>query len=129
MYTEMLPLPEKKCNGKTARRRRGKRTPAEKPAVTEDTSTATPVADEPPPRRIVQREGFVRGTVSIQAPTYFSLVSVDTKRLINYLISPSPDLDLRRFKGMRVIVTGEEGLEERWGNTPVLTIDKIEVVE
>jgi hypothetical protein len=92
-------------------------------------TTETPVADEPPPRRIVQREGLVRGTVSIQAPSYFSLVSPETKQLINYLISPSPELDLRRFKGMRVIVTGEEGLEERWGNTPVLTIDKIEVVE
>ncbi len=102
----------------------------EAPAMTENvTAPATPVADEPPPQRIVQREGLVRGTASIQAPSYFSLVSTDTKRLIEYLISPSPDLDLHRFKGMHVIVSGEEGLEERWGNTPVLTIDRIEVVE
>ena len=103
-------------------------TPSVEPMAPE-TTTEAPAADEPPPRRIVQREGLVRGTVSIQAPSYFSLVSPDTKQLINYLISPSPELDLRRFKGMQVIVTGEEGLEERWGNTPVLTIDKIEVVE
>jgi hypothetical protein len=102
-------------------------TPSIQPAAPE--ATDAPVAEEPPPRRIVQREGLVRGTVSIQAPSYFSLVSPETKQLINYLISPSPELDLRRFKGMHVIVTGEEGLEERWGNTPVLTIDKIEVVE
>jgi len=26
-------------------------------------------------------------------------------------------------------VTGEEGLDERWRNTPVITIQRIEVVE
>jgi len=48
---------------------------------------------------------------------------------MDYLVSPSKDFDLRRFKGIRVIVTGEEGLDQRWGNTPVLTIDKIEPIE
>jgi hypothetical protein len=36
---------------------------------------------------------------------------------------------MRRYKGLRIIVTGEEGLEERWGNTPVITIQKIQVLE
>jgi len=77
----------------------------------------------------VQREGFVRGSSSIQAPTRFELVSVDTHRTIDYIYTSSPNLDLNRYKGMRIIITGEEGLDERWGNTPVLTIQRILVVE
>jgi hypothetical protein len=85
--------------------------------------------EEPPPKRIVQREGWVRGTFSIQAPTPFELVSPDTGRTINYLYTTSAQLDLRRYKGMRIIVSGEEGLDERWLNTPVITIQSIHVVQ
>jgi uncharacterized protein YgiM (DUF1202 family) len=85
--------------------------------------------EEPPPKRIVQREGWVRGTFSIQAPTQFELVSPDTGRTINYLYTSSLQLDLRRYKGMRIIVTGEEGLDERWLNTPIITIQRIQVVQ
>lgn len=86
-------------------------------------------ADLPPPKRIVEREGIVKGTVSIQAPTHFGLYSPQNGKLIDYLYTSSPNLDLRRYKGLRIIVTGEEGLEERWGNTPVITIQKIQVLE
>jgi uncharacterized protein YgiM (DUF1202 family) len=92
-------------------------------------ATTAPAAPEPPPKRIVQREGVVRGTFSIQAPTKFELFSPETKHVIDYLYTTSSQLDLARYKGLRIIVTGEEGLEERWGNTPVLTIQKIQVVE
>jgi uncharacterized protein YgiM (DUF1202 family) len=91
--------------------------------------TPEPVAPEPPPKRIVQREGVVRGTFSIQAPTHFELISPETGRVINYLYTTSVNLDLMRYKGMRIVVTGEEGLDERWHNTPVITIQKIQVVE
>ena len=50
-------------------------------------------------------------------------------KLINYLYTTSPSLDLRRYKGFHIIVTGEEALEERWGNTPVITIEKLEVLD
>ena len=92
------------------------------------TQTTAPV-EEPPPKRIVQREGIVRGTFSIQAPTQFELISPDNRRTINYLYTTAHDLDLSRYKGMRIIVTGEEALDERWRNTPVLTIQRIQVVE
>jgi uncharacterized protein YgiM (DUF1202 family) len=82
---------------------------------------------EPPPKRIVQHEGFVRGTVSIQAPTPFALVAEDG-RLIDYLYTASPDLDLRRYKGLRIVVTGEEAVEERWPSTPIITIQNIHVL-
>jgi uncharacterized protein YgiM (DUF1202 family) len=91
--------------------------------------TEGPVVEEPLPPRIVQREGLVRSTLSIQAPTKFELVSPDNFRPINYLFTSSPHLDLRRYKGLHIIVTGEEGLDERWKNTPVITIQSIRVLE
>jgi len=118
--------------------------PTEPPAVSASTnapaatdtnavaSTATePPAEEekPPEKRIVQREGLVRGTVSIQAPTRFALISPENGKTIDYLHTTSPNLDLSRYKGLHIIVTGEEGLDERWGNTPVINIQKIQVLE
>ena len=103
----------------------------ETPALT-PTPTPTPpepVVEEPLPPRIVEREGIVRGMTSIQAPSRFVLVSPENGRDIDYLYTVAKDLDLRRYKGLKIIVTGEEGLDERWGNTPVLTIQKIQIVE
>jgi uncharacterized protein YgiM (DUF1202 family) len=98
------------------------------PAPSEPAAAPTP-AEEPPPLRIVQREGIVRYTVSIQAPTLFELVSPDNHRPINYLFTTSTNLDLNRYKGLHIIVTGEEGLDERWRNTPIITIQRIQVLE
>lgn len=88
-----------------------------------------PVAEEPPPKRIVQREGIVRTSWSIQAPSWVELANPDTGETMDYLYSPSPRLDLKRYRGLRVLVTGEEGLDRRWKNTPVLTIRKIQLAE
>jgi uncharacterized protein YgiM (DUF1202 family) len=101
---------------------------------TVDTNTTTtpveaPAPTPPPPPRIVSHEGIVRATVSIQAPTRFELISPDTHEVIDYLYAPTPHLDMSRYKGMRIIVTGEEGLDERWKNTPVITVQKIQVLE
>ncbi|MGD0260312.1 MAG: SH3 domain-containing protein [Verrucomicrobiota bacterium] len=102
----------------------------ETPAMTPATTTPTePAVEEPPAPRIVQREGIVRGMTSIQAPSKFVLISPENGRDIDYLYTTAKDLDLRRYKGLRIIVTGEESLDERWGNTPVITIQKIQVVE
>jgi uncharacterized protein YgiM (DUF1202 family) len=89
----------------------------------------TTVVQEPPQPRIVEHEGVVRGTFSIQAPSKYQLVSPDTKQPIDYLYTTSTNLDLGRYKGMHIIVTGEEALDQRWKNTPVITIQKIEVLE
>jgi uncharacterized protein YgiM (DUF1202 family) len=99
------------------------------PPPAEAAPAAATTEQGPPSPRIVQREGWVRGTVSIQAPTKFELINTDNKKTINYLFTPSTDLDLSRWKGLRVLVIGEEGLDERWPNTPVLTIQKIEVLD
>jgi hypothetical protein len=48
--------------------------------------------------------------------------------MINYLYSSSPNLDMTRYKGIRIIVKGEEYLDERWAKTPMLAIQSIDVV-
>jgi uncharacterized protein YgiM (DUF1202 family) len=93
-----------------------------------DNTTMT-MAQEPPQPRVVEHEGVVRGSFSIQAPSKFQLVSPDTKQPIDYLYTTSTNLDLSRYKGMHIIVTGEEALDPRWKNTPVITIQKIEVLD
>jgi len=94
-----------------------------------DATATNPPADEPPQPRIVEHEGLVRGSFSIQAPTKYQLISPDTKQPIDYLYTTSTNLDLSRYKGMHIIVTGEEALDPRWKNTPVITIQKIEVLD
>jgi uncharacterized protein YgiM (DUF1202 family) len=101
---------------------------------TNDMAAATtpetePAVEEPPPPRIVQHEGIVRYTASIQAPTIFQLVSAENRKPINYLYTTSTNLNLNRYKGLHVIITGEEGLDERWKSTPIITIHRIQVIE
>ena len=88
--------------------------------------TATAPETEEEIKRVVTREGLVRNSVSIQAPTYYVLASLDTGRPINYLFSTN--IAIKDFKGHRIIVTGEEMLDERWPNTPVIAVDKVEAV-
>jgi hypothetical protein len=88
-----------------------------------------PVVLDPSIKRIVDREGVVRHTWSIQAPSDYRLVSPDTGENIVYLHTSSTNLDLSRYKGLHIIVTGEEGMDRRWKTTPVLTIRRIQVIE
>lgn len=103
---------------------------ATSPITGSSTNESTePVVEEPLPPRIISHEGIVKGTTSIQAPTRFALVNPETGKTINYLFTTSTNLDLRRYKGLQIVVTGEEGLDERWRNTPVITIQRIQVVQ
>jgi hypothetical protein len=103
-------------------------TPAVTPTPAPTPAEATPEAPIEMVKKVVSREGFLKGSVSIQSPTYFELRSLDTGKAINYVFSPSTNLVLKEFKGMRVIVTGEEVLDERWQNTPVLVVDTLQPV-
>lgn len=110
-------------------------TPAPAESVPPAVATPTPAPAESEPatpvetvRKVVSREGILKGSVSIQAPTYFELRSLDTGKTINYVFSPSTNIVLKEFKGMRVMVSGEEVLDERWQNTPVLILDSLETV-
>lgn len=82
----------------------------------------------PPPPRIVTHEGYVRDSISIVAPTYFELYDPSTQVAIDYLHSTTTNLNLARYNGFQIIVTGEEGLDARWKDTPVLDVQRIYVV-
>jgi uncharacterized protein YgiM (DUF1202 family) len=110
--------------------------PAEKAPVelTQPTFAEQPAVEavkepESPPKRIVRREGIVRRSASIQAPTYFALEAVQNRRTINYLHSPaSNNIVLKDFYGARVMVTGEEIVDERWPNTPVIKVETLKTM-
>jgi uncharacterized protein YgiM (DUF1202 family) len=97
------------------------------PAVA-DTNTP-PEMDTNLPVRVVSHEGTVRHVTSLIEPTAYELVDPKTAADIDYLYTTSTNLNIARYNGMHIIVTGEEGLALRWKKTPVLTIQRIEVVE
>lgn len=98
------------------------------PAGTATPTPAVPPVEEPPIKRVVTREGIVKGAASIQSPTYFVLRSLDNNKTINYLHSPTTNFVIKEYHLQRVLVTGEEILDERWPNTPVINIDSIQTV-
>lgn len=78
------------------------------------------------PRRIVRREGIVRATKSIQAPTWYELIHPETKKTMDYLHEERLGVDLKSWKGQKVVVTGDEGIDERWPNIPILELESIQ---
>jgi uncharacterized protein YgiM (DUF1202 family) len=94
-----------------------------------DTNTPPAVDNTPPPPRIVTHEGVVGFSVSPNAPTDFKLYDPGTHQDVDYLYTNAKDLDLRRYVNMRIVVTGVEGLDARWQNTPVITIQRIQVLD
>lgn len=94
------------------------------------TTSAPPVIEiESPPKRIVTREGVVRYTVHVNVPSWFELEALDTKQIINYLYTTDTNIVLNSFRDKRVVVTGEEGLDRRWKNTPVINIQEIKAAQ
>ena len=77
---------------------------------------------------MVSHEGVVRPVGSIAAPTKYELYDPATDVDINYLYTTSPSLDLSRYVNMRIIVTGEEGIDARWKDTPLINIQSIQVI-
>ncbi len=85
-----------------------------------------PPEDLPLQPRIVIRDGWVRRTLSIQAPTAYGLENSVNGRLMNYLMSTNDSLNLRDLRGFQVTVKGEEYIDKRWPNTPIIKIHTIE---
>jgi uncharacterized protein YgiM (DUF1202 family) len=96
------------------------------PSVAEGTPGTTEEASLPP--RIVTHEGYVRSSISLVAPTYYELYDATTQNAIDYLHSTTTNLNLSRYDGFEIIVTGEEGMDARWKDTPVLNVQRIYVV-
>lgn len=82
---------------------------------------------EPRKPRIIRREGWVCGTASIQAPTSFELRGTDTGKPLNYLLPGWREQRIDRYRGQRVVVTGEELIDPRWPNTPMIEVLKIQL--
>jgi uncharacterized protein YgiM (DUF1202 family) len=101
-------------------------TPTPMPVVP---TPAVDTAPSGPVERVVAREGMVGDTVSVQAPTYFQLESLDDGKPIEYLYTTSSNLVLDHWRGKKVLVSGIESLDERWPSTPVLTIQKIQIIK
>lgn len=83
----------------------------------------------PPPPRIATHEGVVRHVSSLITPTAYELYDPTTDKNVDFLHTTTTNLDLSRYVGMRIIVTGEEGLAARWKDIPVLTIHRILVID
>jgi uncharacterized protein YgiM (DUF1202 family) len=111
-------------------------TPAPTPVVTPEVPTPTPTLapDDndtnlpPPPPRIITHEGFVRHSVSPVAPTYFELFDPANDKAIDYLYTSTTNLNLTRYNGLHIAVTGEEAMDVRWKDTPVIKIKEIHVL-
>src|SRR6185369_16563798 len=79
--------------------------------------------------RVASHEGVVRHVGSPITPTEYELYSTETDKNIDYLSTSDTNLDLGKYVGMRIVATGEESLSSRWTDIPVLTVQKIEVVD
>ena len=90
---------------------------------------ATVDANVPPPPRIISHEGVVRHVGSLITPTEYELYDPTSNENMDFLYTTTTNLDLARYVGMRIIVTGEEDLAARWANIPVLTIERIQVID
>jgi uncharacterized protein YgiM (DUF1202 family) len=84
-----------------------------------------PPPEEPLAKRVVSREGIIKSSVSIQAPSHYVLRGLDNNKTINYLYSPPTNDFVKNYWGKKVFVTGEEVLDERWPNTPVIEVETI----
>ncbi|HEX3627463.1 MAG TPA: SH3 domain-containing protein [Verrucomicrobiae bacterium] len=88
----------------------------------------TPPQPPQPTVRIVQHEGVIGPVGSVIAPTAYKLYDPKTGLDIDFLYPTSPDQDLHKLVDDRVIVSGEEGVDTRWPNTPVIAIQNIEIL-
>jgi len=94
------------------------------PTLAPDNDTNLP----PPPPREVSHQGSVRHSVSLVAPTYFELYDPESDKAIDYLYTTTTNLNLQRYDGLEITVSGKEAMDPRWKDTPVLTVEKIYVV-
>jgi len=102
--------------------------PATQPPVLAPPPAATTTVEAAAPKRVVSREGTVVVSRSIQAPTSYALENRESRRTVNYLHSESEDINLKKFAGKKVIVTGEELIDQRWVNTPIIEVESIRLV-
>ncbi|MBI5800344.1 MAG: SH3 domain-containing protein [Verrucomicrobia bacterium] len=105
------------------------RKPAAEKAKAGPAAVKPAVEEGPLPIRVVTREGIVSRSWNIQTPSDWSLQDAETGRVINYLWATSTNIPWATLKGRTVVVTGEEALDVRWPNTPVLKVETLKTVD
>jgi len=97
------------------------------PVVSPETKPDPSTSEEPqaPVKRIIQREGIVVRTLSIQAPTEYALKNAQSGEVVDYLDVRGTALNMDHWRGFTVSVRGEEFIDRRWTNTPVLRVNYI----
>ena len=105
--------------------------PPTAPAAPQPATAVTRRQLAPLPRRRsgcdARRRRSPRG--SLVAPTAYKLYDPETYQTIDYLYTTATNLDFSRYDDMRIIATGEESLDQRWPNTPMLTVESIQVID
>ena len=85
---------------------------------------AVPVLADSEPRRVL-REGILRRSWNANSPGNFELRSLRGEGTLDFLVNDDPSIDLAKFKGKQIFVTGEEWRDARW-KLPVLKVKSIE---
>ncbi len=89
----------------------------------------TPVVAENLPIRIVTREGIIQRTLNIQAPAEYVLEHPESGKIINYLHTTNTNVPMKLLKGRRVLVSGQEAIDPRWADTPLLKIETLRTTD
>lgn len=104
------------------------------PEVTAPQNVPTEVVDRL--KRIVTRDGIVKRTRNIQAPTYHRLDDPRTGTTINYLYTGKLQVDLgtgpkalKPYEGRRIRVVGAEAVDARWPRIPVIEVEQLRILE
>lgn len=77
--------------------------------------------------RKVFREGIVRRDLHVNTPSYFSLEDRYSAEKIAFLIANEQKFELWRYVGSRVIISGEEFLDDRWKRVPIIKIETLDL--
>jgi hypothetical protein len=108
-----------------------KLTPATIPVPPPTGAGEAPIIELAPPQtRIVTREGVVRSSISVQAPSAYRLADPERRTVtINYLYPGDTGLELKWFLGRKIRVSGVESLDPRWPNMPLIEIKTLEPLD
>lgn len=77
--------------------------------------------------RKVFREGIVRRDLHVNTPSYFNLEDRYSGEKIAFLVANEQKFELWRYIGSRVILSGEEFLDDRWKRTPIIKVETLDL--
>jgi uncharacterized protein YgiM (DUF1202 family) len=87
-------------------------------------------------KRIITRDGIVKRSRNIQAPTYHRLEDTRTGTTINYLYTGKLQVDLgtgpkalKPYEGRKIRVVGAEAVDARWPRIPVIEVEQLRILE